>query len=344
MKKPYLLIVAVLVLALSIVPFGFSASVDAADKPITKIKIGGGRVGDPWYILSEGLANFINKGSKWLRATVVATPGITGNFELAKRNPKEYMMIGEMSNFHQMPKDPYGKAHNYYDKTRFISIATSLTTVWVTYDKNIKTGKDFAGKKVNISRKAAARVVPDAQILKEWGVWDKIKVVNSGFGGMKRSLKDGLVDACLMIVDHIYPFEFNKGSFITDMETKGPIYYISTAPEITNKMRQTCCSSISVRIPAKSLDPKTQPNEIYGWALPMFFGADERMDNNIVHEVTRIIWENAGKFEKWHPQGRHMTKEFIPAMPMDKKFVHAGAKKYYDEQGVKLTFLGDLLK
>jgi len=331
-------------LILALVCSGFSVPADAADRPITKIKIGGGRVGDPWYILSEGLANFINEDSKWLRATVVATPGITGNFELARRNPKEYMLIGEMSNFHQMPKDPYGKAHNYYDKTRFISIATSLTTVWVTYDKNIKSGKDFAGKRVNISRKAAARVVPDRGILEEWGVVDDVKLVMTGFGGMKRNLKDGLVDACIMIVDHIYPFEFKKGSFITDMETKGPIYYVSTEPEITNRLQEKCCSAIPVRIPAKSLDPVTQPDTIYGWALPMFFGADERMDPEIVYEVTRIIWKNAGKFEKWHPQGKHMTKEFIPAMPMKTKFVHPGAKKFYDENGIKLKYLGDLLK
>lgn len=316
----------------------------SADKPMTKIKIGAGRVGDPWYVMSEGLANFINKDSKWLRATVVATPGITGNYELARRNPKEYMLIGEMSNFHQMPKDPYGKAHGYYDKTRFISTANSLTTVWATYDKNIKTGKDLAGKTVNVSRKAAARVIPDVKIIEEYGVLDKVKIVMSGLGGCKRNLKDGLADIGWMIVDHIYPFQFKKGSFITDLETKGPVYYLSVPPEITNKLRKSCCSAIPVRIPAKSLDPVTQPNEIYGWALPIHFAADERMDPDIVYEVTRIIWKNAGKFEKWHPQGKHMTKEFIPAMPMDTKYVHPGAKKFYDENGIKLKYLGDLLK
>ena len=78
MKRLYILVVGLVVVGLM---FGAFAT-GAQAKAVTKIKIAGGRVGDPWYVLSEALAYFLNHNSKWLRATVVATPGITGNYEM----------------------------------------------------------------------------------------------------------------------------------------------------------------------------------------------------------------------------------------------------------------------
>ena len=345
MKKRYKLIFCLLVLSLTLWSFGLADLAQAAtSKPLTKIKISGGRVGDPWYILSEALAYFINHESEWLRATVVATPGITGNAELAMKSPNEYIYVMEMGNYIHMQKDPYGKAYNYYNKCRFISIQCSLTYTWVTLDKNIKTGKDLAGKTVGIKRKAAPYFT-EVGVFKHWGILDKVKLVGSGFGEAVKNLKDGLMDAAHMTFDHIYPAGFSKGAFITDLETRGPVYYISTEPEIIKKMyEEGIGADVAVRIPPGALDYKTQLNEVWCHAAPLFFAADERMDPDIVYEVTRVIWESAGKWDTWHPQGKHMTKDFIPASPIDLQFVHPGAKKFYDERGIKLKKLGDLLR
>jgi len=346
MKKLYPLIFCVLVLSLVLgnLDFGgFAQAANPTSKPLTKIRISGGRVGDPWYVLSEALAYFINKNSEWLRATVVATPGITGNIELAMRSPNEYIYIADTLNFIHMQKDPYGKKYNYYNKSRFISNQCSLTFTWVTFDKNIKTGKDLVGKTVGIKRKAAP-YYGEVGVLKHWGVEDKVKLVQSGFGEAVRNLKDGLIDAAHMTFDHIYPAGFSKGVFITDLETKGPIYYISTEPEIiTSLYKEGVVADIKIRIPPGMLDRKTQPNEVWCYSAAIFLGADERMDPDIVHEVTRVIWESAGKWDTWHAQGKHMTKDFIPASPIDLQFVHPGAKKFYEEHGVKVRKLGDLL-
>ena len=345
MKKLCKVIFCLLVLSLILWTFGFGDLAQAAtSKPLTKIKIGGGRVGDPWYILSEALAYFINHGSEWLRATVVATPGITGNIELAIKSPNEYIFISDTLNFIHMQKDPYGKKFNYYNKIRFISNQCSLTFTWVTLDKNIKTGKDLAGKTVGIKRKAAPYVGEEG-VLRQWGVLDKVKLVHSGFGEAVKNLQDGLMDVAHMTFDHIYPAGFSKGVFITDLETRGPVYYISTEPEIIKELyKEGIMADITIRIPPGMLDRKTQTNEVWCYSAAIFIGADERMDPDIVYEVTRVIWESAGKWETWHAQGKHMTRDFIPASPIDLQFTHPGAKKFYDEHRIKVKKLGDLLR
>ena len=70
------------------------------------------------------------------------------------------------------------------------------------------------------------------------------------------------------------------------------------------------------------------------------------MDDKVVYEITRVIWETpASEWVKWHPIGAHMTKEFKAAPPSTKLYkIPPGAQKYYDEQGVKIVSLSELLK
>jgi TRAP-type uncharacterized transport system substrate-binding protein len=105
-------------------------------------------------------------------------------------------------------------------------------------------------------------------------------------------------------------------------------------------------ATLPVRVPAKSLDPKTQPNELWAFNDPTFFIAAKEMDPNIVYEIARVIWETpASEWAKWHPIGAHMTKTFKAAPPSTSLYkVHPGAQKYYDEQGVKIVSLAELLK
>jgi len=341
MKKLYVLVACLLVLALVLGSFGCAAP---APKGVTKIMISAGRVGDPWYVLSEALAYHINHESDWLRATVVATPGLTGSYELLYNDPLKYIGVGEVCNHFWMPIDPYGKAHNYYDKGRFIATCTSLSYLWATYDKEIKTMQDFAGKTVDVNRKAAANTIDQLVILEAAGVLDKVKLAYSGVGGGAKSIKDGLVDITNMLFDHVYPAGMSKGAFITDMETKGPIYYIGHDPAVMDKLNaEKRLAGFAVRVPPGALG-KTQPTELYAHAYPSFWFADERMDEDIVYEVTRVIWESAGKWATWHPQGAHMTETFIPASSIDPKLTHPGAKKYYDEHDVEVVSLVDLLR
>lgn len=347
MKKYYPLIIGMLLIATIVGETGLMVpqEVCAESKPKTTIKIAGGRVGDPWYIHSEALAYFLKKKSNWLRAAVVPTPGIAANAKLAIDKPNEYIWPDALARVIWHRKDPLGKAVNYYDGARFIANSNTLTAGFVTYDKNIKTPQDLIGKRVDVSRQAATNTQDEFGILREWGVLDKVKLTYTGIGGGKNLLKNGQVDVCDVIINQIYPNTFKKGAFITDLETKGPIYYnLMRDRKTLAKLFDTGeYATMPVRVPAGSLDPKTQPEDIWLFANPVFFVADERMDSDIVYEITRVIWESAGQWESFHPQGAHMTHEFIAAMPLDFKYCHPGAAKFYKDHNIKLKRLVDVL-
>ena len=348
MKRQHVTVICILILGLvffTLPSFESAWGAEKNPKPMTNIKIAGGRVGDPWYVFAQAWANFISKESTWLRAEVVATPGVTGSVELMKDKPKEYLCLNSFSNFAHYRKGEFAEARGHYLGMRFIANGNSMSQVLITYDPKIKSPEGLAGKTVHVSRKGAANVPDHTAVLKEWGVLDKVKLVHGGYGGGKGKLMDGLVDATFLIFDHIYPTKYGKGQFVSELETKGDVYYIGLDRDKLLKLRREGFATLPVRIPAKALDPKTQLTDIWGYNDVVFFSADEQMDPEIVYEATRVICKTAGQWTKWHPQGEHMTMEFIPAMfILDPNFVHIGAKKYYDEQGIKLKDLADLLR
>lgn len=341
MKK---LIVAVCVLTVLFSLNGLFAQ--EASAKTRSILIGGGRTSSPWYPFSQALAKFINDKSTWLKAEAVSTAGISGNFDMVKEQPQKYIGIASFSQIHYRPGHDYGKKRGYYTDDRFIANATTMTQCLVTYDPKIKTVRDLIGKIVDVGRKGAANTPDHKAILEAYGILDKVRLIYTGYGGGANKLKDGMVDASFMLFDHIYPRTFRKGALIEKLETKSPIYYIGFDRDKLIALMKKEYAVLPVRVPAKALNPKTQPKQFWAFNDPTYFMASKDMDEDVVYEVTRIIYETpASEWAKWHPIGAHMTKRFKPALPSLTLFeAHQGAKNYYNEKGIKLQDLAELLK
>ncbi len=221
-----------------------------------------------------------------------------------------------------------------------------MTHAIVTYDATIKSVKDLAGKVVGIGRKGAANAPDHKAILKKYGVLGKVKLAQGGYGGNANKLKDGKVDATFTILNHIYPLKITKGGLVDKLETKGPIYYIGFDKKTILELRGEGYATVPLWIPGGTLDSKTQPKGFWSYNDPTFYSADKAMDADVVYEVTRIIWETPPEeWAKWHPMGANLSHKFLPGMPSLKLYQpHAGAKKFYDEQGVEIKDLGDLLR
>jgi len=338
----------VLVLLLTVL-FGMNDFMVAETSAQTtkQILIGGGRTEDAWYPFSQALSKFINEKSKWLRAEAVSTAGLSGNFDMVKEMPEKYIGISSFSQIHYRPGHEYGDKRGAYTGDRFIATATTMTQCLAVFDPKLKRVEDLAGKVVRVGRKGAANTPDHMAVLKAYGVLDKVKnIVYTSFGGGVNMMMDGQVDAAFLLFNHIYPFTFSKGSMIDKLETKAPAYFIGFDRDKLLKLMDQEFAVLPVRVPAKSLDPVRQPNEIWAFNDPTFFIADEKMDPDIVYEVTRVIWETpTEEWTKWHSMGAHMTPVFKPAPPSLKlNPLHPGAKKYYDEKGVKSQDLVELLK
>src|SRR5680860_812162 len=305
-----------------------------------------GGTSSPWFPFGQALAKFLNEKSEWITAEAVSTAGITGNVDMAKEKPEEYVAIDSFTHIHYFPGDPWSEKRGPYEEQRFIANASSMTQAIVTYDPEIKTVADLAGKTVDVGRKGAANTPDMKAILEAYGVLNDVDLVYTGYGGGAEKLRDGMVDASFMLFDHTYPRDFAKGALTEKLETRGPIYYVGLERDKLLDLRAQKHAIVPVRVPAGALDEETQPEELWAYDDPTFFMADPAMDEDVVYEITRVIWETpAEEWKKWHPTGAHMTEEFKPAMPSLEFYdVHPGAKKFYDEQGVEMRDLAELLE
>ena len=306
-------------------------------KPITRKMILGGRLGDSWFVLSQALANLVNKNSDWLRLEVVATPGVGSGPEIASKDPEKYVFI---SSYASMMLNPGLEQMNYYDKDRILGYCNANVWVWITYDKSIKTAQDLVGKKVFLGRPGGSRTIFETRILDALGITDKVKVLHGGYGGGRNALRDGLADVAVMTIDYVLPDTFKKGAFIEDLETRKPIYYINLMP----RELQLKVDMVPVKIRAGALDKNTQKEDIYATVDAVYWCVDARQkDEAVAREVTRILYENTDQFKSWHVQGGGITKESVSTYIMGAEKMHPAAMKFYQEQGEKVQPLGDLL-
>jgi TRAP-type uncharacterized transport system substrate-binding protein len=61
------------------------------------------------------------------------------------------------------------------------------------------------------------------------------------------------------------------------------------------------------------------------------------MDQEVVYEVCRVIYENSSRFGQVHAVGKGMTKDRLAAIPVfTESDFHPGAVKFYKEHGIKI--------
>ena len=85
------------------------------------------------------------------------------------------------------------------------------------------------------------------------------------------------------------------------------------------------------------LDPGTYPNQkesIITAASPNVLVVRADVSEEIVYEMTRLLWENLAILQEIHSATRSMALESsLTGIPLP---LHAGALRYYEEQGVSI--------
>jgi TRAP-type uncharacterized transport system substrate-binding protein len=87
-------------------------------------------------------------------------------------------------------------------------------------------------------------------------------------------------------------------------------------------------------VPAGAAGANSPAIHAFGHSLSWW--ADKEMDEEIVYEITKVIYDHADKFEEQAgAQGKFVTKENVPMVPVTEELFHQGALKLYRERGAK---------
>jgi len=351
MRKLKFVLLGVLMMGLIVGMIGCEAEENGDVEPdgeeTVQINLAGGRVEDAWYPMAQAAADFINEESDWLQVQVISTAGLTANLEMVRDNPTEFFGILPLSTTMKfLPGHEFSDERGVYEDVTFISNATSMSQLLITHDPDVETADDLRGKTIGVGREGAGNTPDHKAILEALGILDDVNIIHGGFGGNINSLVDGLADATFTMFDHVYPDGFSRGALIEEASIRGPVRYLGFEEDMLLELRDAEHATVPIRVPAEALDPDTQPDELWAFGDLTYFGADNEMDEEIVYEITRILFETpADSWEDWHPQGAHMTDDIKPANPAPGVVdVHPGTEKYYDENDIEMKDLAELLR
>lgn len=313
------------------------------------IGITAGRPGDMWYVLSHALATFINERSDWLTAEVVATAGVTDNTRL---------LMGEQelrSNHLNVTMHPGATVWGEGEYMPLqIGMLGMLNETWVTLDPNIKTIKDFENKTVVLPRDAPYSY---AWLFRNWieqaGV-KNVKLMHGGISARLTALRDGAAQVGVLPFDFYFPDEYALSASLMELGARGTLYFPNQG-DISANLEQAANASrldpfvdgkeqppMSMVAPAGALDA-TQTEDMVYIGTPVFWSAGGEVPEDVVYEVTRILYEAAqnGDFAPYHSMGKGITPEFLTmsfwqSEEERKQYYHPGALRFYEEAGLEL--------
>lgn len=326
----------ILVFGITLVSYGLSNSAPAGEK--VHIELLTGRPGDPWTVMTYALSSFINADSQMIRTSVIPTGGLGDTVKILIEQPERRKKA--IATLYQSGAYPTRAQMGFWPS--FVGLINTYAFTWITYDPKIKRLEDFKGKVVAGPREGPGWWDQFLMPLKVAGVFDTLKITKGGAGGALQSLIDGKADIAWTVVDATYPNLVKPSSLMEQASVRGQLYFpdwgkdrieVETAKMIGFPLK-------AVEVPPKSLG-KTQENTIYVLGDPHYWGAGKEMDEEIVNEILRILWERAGKkdFAGFHWQGQGIVHGSVPYCVWKNKkeiedWYHPGALKFYRKAGV----------
>lgn len=298
--------------------------------------------GGAGYVASFALGDMINKYSPWLRATTLETPGGIYNLKILADDPevrKKSIIFGTFATNNLLEKgiDPFDQE---YSGIKAVSLAQSVAHTYVTLDPNIKSGRDFAGKRIGLpSASSNGKVEPEVLMEYAWDVKDKAKLEYLGWSEAIQALRDGMVDVAISNPSFIGEGKVAASPAMEElMSIRSDYYFVPISKEdIDTARNKSGYPLFPAELPPGVLGPtQTEPHGIAlitnGWM------ADEELPDDVVYEICRVIYEYYEEFWPRHATLQGLTPETMATLAPNESDYHPGAIKFYKDKGLEIGF------
>jgi len=293
------------------------------------ISIGTGGVTGVYYPTGGAICRLVNKNRKehGIRCAVESTGGSVYNINTIRQGELEFGVAQSDWQYHAFNgTSKFAEQGAFSDLRAVFSVHPEPFTVVARADAGIVNFEDLKGKRVNIGNPGSGQrgtmdVVLDAL---GWTTGDFALASELKAAEQSQALCDNKIDAMIYTVGH-------------------PSGSISEAT--------TSCDSVLVNVTGPAIDKLIADNAFYRTAtIPggMYRGNDADVQtfgvgatfvssasvaDNVVYEVVKAVFDDIDGFRKLHPafanlDPKQMAKDGLSAP------IHAGAAKYYSENGM----------
>ncbi len=299
-----------------------------AQTKLTRLSIVTGGTGGVYYPLGGGLAAVLSKDLPGVEATAEVTSASVDNVKLVGAGKADIAFtLGDTA------ADGYNGVGKFKEKVpiRALAVLYANKSQWVTVQgTGIETMRDLPGRRIATGAPGSGTEVIALRILEAYGIdpdkdvkREKLSVAES-----VNAIKDRKIDA----------FFWSGGvptAAVTDLAatpgfTIKLLDHAEVVPALVKKWGPLYVKGV---IPAHSYPGQAKDVEVADvWNLLV---VSEKMDEKLVHDVTRILFEKKADLVAVHQEAAHLSlaAQANGASPIP---FHPGALRYFAEQGLKL--------
>lgn len=190
----------------------------------------------------------------------------------------------------------------------------------------IESVEGLKGKKVAIGAPGSGTEANARQILAVHGMdYDDLEKADYlSFGEATDQLKNNQIDAAFVTAGI-------PTSAVTEISQTSDISVIPIDSGKIKELSDQYPFYTEVTIPAGSYN--NQDKDVTTTAVMAMLVVSEELEEDLVYDLTKQLFENRQSIIDTHDRGNDLKLETaIEGMPID---LHAGAKKYYDEEGIE---------
>jgi TRAP-type uncharacterized transport system substrate-binding protein len=332
-----------LMISLFVSVCGTSVSAAKEHEPF-EIELVGLFAGSTGYVVGNALAGWINKESKWLKATA---PESLGGFlnvkeivaEPEKKKTRMFFTNREIIWAGNERLGPYSQPpFNSFDYNEFKALWFCILGGggFITTNPDIKTFADLDGKKVVIESEAGGvKSVYLLSLFKHAGINVKGSYMVSPVA--VGALKDGMVDVIWGTSDlKSLPNTWVPGGRYRELIATRDVYPIDmpAGPYAAMSKELGFFEPLAERPPYTINKKQHKP-----WVVKqthMYWAAHQDMSDDVVTEVLTILYKHAEELGQYKANQKLISKKTLGAMGLDEDRLHPAALKFYKEKGMGL--------
>jgi uncharacterized protein len=293
----------------------------------TKYSIATGGVAGTYYPIGTGIAYAINNASAGIDLAVEATGASVANCRLLQNRSVDFALIqtdvGYAAINGQRDFTSEGKLSNiqgvaclYPETIQIITLANS----------GIKNVTDLKGKNVVMGDRGSGSWYDALDILAAYGMNESdVKPSAVKLAQAAEMMKNGQVDAAFWTGGA-------PTSAITDLATTSDIYIVPISGDARARLMNSSSFYAAYTLPANTYRTVTSPTETVTVMSMLVVNKDVPTDD--VYNLCKAMYDGTKAINTYpHAVAKNITKtNALVGMSVP---LHPGAKKYFDEQGIK---------
>jgi len=293
------------------------------------ISIGTGAITGVYYPAGGAICRLLNRGRKdhGIRCSVESTGGSVSNLNAIHSDTIDFGVVQSDWQYHAYNGSGFFADQKPFRELRSVfSLYTETFTIAVRADSGIKKLDDIVGRRVNFGPEGSG-MYATMEVLMSVKGWNKSTFKAIDYlqpSEQPRALCQGKIDVMIYASG-------NPNGVLQEATQLCKVKILSIDSKTVNKLIDKNSFYVKSSIPGGMYSGNLKNVNTFGVKASLV--TSDKMDENIVYNITKAVFDNFNNFKTLHPVFSSLEKEHM-ITEGNSAPLHKGAKKYFKEEGL----------